>query len=328
VLRRLVSATVTVAAVVLGTSGLSPASASWTGAPVILDPVDGQTVKEWDGGWSVDFTDAPVGDYAVYAWHGGSADMVDLTTTADTGVVTHVGDARQGTYTESDVTIEVFRAADAHSLGAITFHVTGWDAPRLVTPSPGTTTEDWDGNLTVDLTGARPGEWSVRVRNLDAAYDVTRTVTRDAGTTDDRVALDFPRPDSSGRVEVTFRTTDPQRTWRTSTFANVVAGVCRLHARPAEFHPLVRDGFRDRVRLTYRLAEPAATRLVVRDDRGRRVWVDDLGPHRAGRNATVWGGRATTGARVAPGRYTVAVSTGAGTGHVRSDTTRVTVRRG
>lgn len=325
-LRLLVAATVTVAAAVLSASAGPPATAAGTGQPVILTPA-AETVREWDGGWSVALADAPAGEYTVLVdVTGQNRRYYDLTTETGAEPVVHEGTRREGAYADGEVTVSVTRGET--TLDSVTFHVTGWAVPELVTPAPDTTTDDWDGAVTIDLTGARSGDWYVRVRDPDTAYDETRRFTREAGTTDDLVGLDFPRPDRSGTITVTIRTTDPERTWRTSSFADVVAGVSRLRPHPAEFHPLVRDGDRDRVRLTYRLAEPAGTRLVVRDDRGRRVWVDDLGRQRAGRNATAWDGRVTAGGRAAPGRYTVAVLTGAGTDHVRSDTTHVAVRRG
>lgn len=79
--------------------------------------------------------------------------------------------------------------------------------------------------------------------------------------------------------------------------------------RPSTFYPVVRDGYKDRARITYKLnrrAEISAS--VYRRSDGQRIRREDVGSQSAGRRGWTWDGRTNSGKPVAAGSYRIEIA--------------------
>ncbi|HXV33880.1 MAG TPA: hypothetical protein VD769_07705 [Gaiellaceae bacterium] len=98
-----------------------------------------------------------------------------------------------------------------------------------------------------------------------------------------------------------------------------------LGLSPARFYPYVRDGYRDRARLAFRLNKEANITFVVRTMRGRLVRRANLGFRADG--TWEWNGRKSGGALASVGRYKVTLEA-RDHGELRKLTRQVVVARG
>jgi hypothetical protein len=100
---------------------------------------------------------------------------------------------------------------------------------------------------------------------------------------------------------------------------------------PNPFYPLVRDGYRDKVRYKYQLNERAHVRVVVTNRNGNAVlradlgWQSGPGLFAKGKHAWQWNGTNRTGARVPAGYYKIKVRGRAADGTMDSVHKRVRV---
>lgn len=308
VLLALVGSTFATTAAFAGTtSTLAGSEAAGIGGQVdIVTPVDGARLEDWDGTWSVDFTDAPAGQYRWrISYYGGSH-------TGDGG---GYYDSTVGVYefktwsapAHTDVTLEIWLAADPTVKDTHTFYVSGYHSPALVGIEDGATLVDWNGYVTVDFSGARPGTWDLGVyRDADNTLPFVQ-VTYDgtSATLRQRVRLDeFPM---STYYSVYFRQNG--QSFGDYSFHNEAGLRLRdLAASPSTFYPTVRDGYRDSVRLTWSASLPATSVVTVRDSANRVVWRTSVSRSAAGTSSAVWNGRSSSGAKVPVGTYKLAVT--------------------
>jgi dipeptidyl aminopeptidase/acylaminoacyl peptidase len=89
----------------------------------------------------------------------------------------------------------------------------------------------------------------------------------------------------------------------------------------------VRDGYRDTLKVSLRMKEPARSRVDIYTATGRRVMAVNFG-WRTGPFAWRWTGRTATGAILSAGRYRVVTTARDLAGNVRRVTFSVTLRRG
>ena len=287
-----------------------PASAAGTGDPVILAPATGTTPKEYDGVVRVDFTDAPIGAYTVTV-HTDEGPTSQQLTTTETTIVHSFAFGRVYWSTTVDALVEL--DGDPSFSASSRIQVTGYDEPELLSPEPHTRTTGWDGDVTLDLTGAAPGYWNISVRDEDFDYQHD-TQLHYSGSNRVRV-IDFPAPREDGRYRIDVSDAGGSHYWSTYSFDNAASVRVRgLSASREELYSTVRDGFRDHTKVRFELSR--AARVVVRvENRNDRVrFVRDLGTLKAGTHRFFWRGKADNGTRLPVGRYrmTVAARTAAG----------------
>lgn len=82
------------------------------------------------------------------------------------------------------------------------------------------------------------------------------------------------------------------------------------------FYPLVRDGYRDGVKMSWRTTAAADTVIRVRNSSGTVIRRVELGRRSGGYNSWYWNGRKNNGDKVQAGTYRIAVS---GIGATRND---------
>lgn len=306
---------------VLLLGGAPAVAAGGTGMPEILTPADGSTVQEYDGSWSIDFSDAPTGSYdvSVYTEHGESRYAVDVTdgTTVVTEVHTQDSMAHAGT-----VTIWVRSTADRSYTDTSRVTVIGYQEPELLAPDVDASRPIvWDDKVRIDFTGARPGGWYVTVQANGYDYNHTTYLTYDG--TNDVVTVEFPVLKWSGQVRLDVGQNGPSPFHREYSFTNAYVPDVTVRGTSAqEFYPTVRDRFRDSVQVSYRLSGPGDVRLSVLDSDGKRVFYRDYPDRQSGANVATWKGMTFDGAP-APGRYELVLTTGVGTAEAKSDSAAV-----
>lgn len=121
--------------------------------------------------------------------------------------------------------------------------------------------------------------------------------------------LDLPIPAlSGGTYEVTlYRAAAPNADRSTDWFVvDPAPEATDLGLAPRTFYPLITDGYRDRVTLSWRQSLTTATAVEVLRD-GATIRLDQLGTLPAGGHTWTWNGRSDTGERAAPGTYEMRV---------------------
>lgn len=192
--------------------------------------------------------------------------------------------------------------------------------PVLVAPVDGSQVElGFTGPVQLDLGGS--GDWfDVRVAGPSGVIAETSLYGYDTVE-----GFDVPALVEGGdyRVQVWSYEIDGWATigsfsadWAPLTLSDPVVS-------PTTFYPLVRDGYRDRVRFSITLNQHADVTTIVRNSAGRTVRIFSRGLHR-GRRSVEWNGLTTTGAKVPAGRYKITVEAQNGAGESRSISRTVT----
>jgi hypothetical protein len=133
--------------------------------------------------------------------------------------------------------------------------------------------------------------------------DVSGVITAN-GSYNQRVTLPLNGL-SGGEYTADLESRNPYYEWA-STYFTIIPGpkVTDLSASPDAFYPLVRDGYRDRATVGFRLSKNTEVALRVQRD-GRTVRSQRWGSLAAGRHTWTWNGRRNNGEKTLPGRYKV-----------------------
>lgn len=276
-----------------------PAVAAGTGDPVLQAPVNGTSIKEYDGVVRVDFSDAPAGTYtATLTTSAGPAKQ--QVTTDDTTTVHEFQFGR--VYWPTRVDVQVALDGDPATSSSGTLTVTGYAQPKLLSPEPGTLQVGWDGEVRLDFTGAAPGYWNVSVRDDDFDYwHQTQVYYPGTGPAP---AIDFPAPTDDGRLRVDVSESGGSHYWRSYYFEHAVpVRVSGVSASVEELYSTVKDGFRDKTTVRFDLSRPADVVVRVRDKDGRVRYSRDLGSLPARDHRFTWKGQAGSGGQLPVGRY-------------------------
>jgi hypothetical protein len=190
----------------------------------------------------------------------------------------------------------------------------GTGDPVILSPVAGQTVpQGWTGTVHVDFADAVAASYLVQVECPpgEGEAELDDYLFQDEfvydGTQDDYQATVGPIHTASlERCEVTVTDHFEGNGWAVLDFF-VGAGVLSMDSvsrSPAVFYPLVQDGFRDSTTLAWRVTKPAGMRARITDSRGRTVRYANLGS-RSGPGSWSWAGYRDSGARAAPGRYSI-----------------------
>ena len=183
--------------------------------------------------------------------------------------------------------------------------------PTFVSPADGSSVPEGTDQVTLSFPEA--GTFSLEVYNGSYSYDWYLTPTVTAGT--HSWTIDPLTPAGGYTFEVQDIDTGAYETASFTVTAPPVH-VTDITAGPNPFYPVVRDGYKDSVRTSYRLSRRAdVTATVRRASDGALIRTVHVGTQSRGRHAFVWNGRAKSGNPVKAGKYRVQIAATDSDGH-------------
>lgn len=186
--------------------------------------------------------------------------------------------------------------------------------PVLVAPVDGSQVElGFTGPIQVDLGDSI--DW-IEVRVAGPSGVIAETTLEGYDTV---AAFDVPALVEGGdyRVQVWSYDIDGWATIGTFTAPWAPLTLGDPVVSPTTFYPIVRDGYRDRVRFSLTLNQHADVTTIVRNSTGRIVRIFSRELHR-GRRSVEWNGLTDSGTKVPAGRYSITVEAQNGAGESRS----------
>lgn len=174
----------------------------------------------------------------------------------------------------------------------------------------------WSGPLTVDLSDAPTGSYSLTVRPMDYMdndYDFSAYIEYDGSQ--DVFTYQLEPLTVAGNYDVHIYNLDiytPERGYSHGALSwlTVLANAPRISSvTPATFYPLVKDGYRDVAKVAFSTDEEADVEVRVVNGSGTTVRRAQLGELAPGSHTWTWDGRRDDTTRVPAGGYRVRVRT-------------------